>query len=119
LISEGCIINAKAIKKSVIGNQSRIGEGTVIENSYIMGNDFYQSLTDMKEDIENENQLIGIGERCYINHALVDKNCRIGNDVYINGGKHLTNCSEELYCIKDGIVVIKKGKTLPDNFRIE
>ena len=119
LISEGCIINAKAIKKSVIGNRSRIGEGTVIENSYIMGNDFYQSLTDMKEDIENENQLIGIGERCYINHALVDKNCRIGNDVYINGGKHLTNCSEELYCIKDGIVVIKKGKTLPDNFRIE
>ena len=119
LTSEGWIINAKAIKKSVIGNRSRIGEGTVIENSYIMGNDFYQSLTDMKEDIENENQLIGIGERCYINHALVDKNCRIGNDVYINGGKHLTNCSEELYCIKDGIVVIKKGKTLPDNFRIE
>jgi glucose-1-phosphate adenylyltransferase len=119
LISEGCIVNAKAIKKSVIGNRSRIGKDTVIENSYIMGNDFYQSLCDMQDDIENENQLIGIGERCYINHALVDKNCRIGNDVYINGGKHLVNRSEELYCIKDGIVVIKKGKTLPDNFRIE
>lgn len=119
LISEGCIINAKAIIKSVIGNRSRIGEGTVIENSYIMGNDFYQSLSDMQEDIENDNQLIGIGERCYINHTLVDKNCRIGNDVYINGGKHLANCSEELYCIKDGIVVVKKGTVLPDNFRIE
>ena len=119
LISEGCIVNAKAIKKSVIGNRSRIGKDTIIENSYIMGNDFYQSLCDMQDDIENENQLIGIGDRCYINHALVDKNCRIGNDVYINGGKHLANRSEELYCIKDGIVVIKKGKTLPDNFRIE
>lgn len=119
LISEGCIINAKAINKSVIGNRSRIGEGTVIENSYIMGNDFYQSLSDMKDDIENKNQLIGIGERCFINHALVDKNCRIGNDVYINGGKHLANCSEDLYCIKDGIVVVKKGTVLPDNFRIE
>lgn len=119
LISEGCIINAKAIIKSVIGNRSRIGEGTIIENSYIMGNDFYQSLSDMKEDIENDNQLIGIGERCFINHALVDKNCRIGNDVYINGGKHLANCSEDLYCIKDGIVVVKKGTVLPDNFRIE
>ena len=110
---------SKEIKKSVIGNRSRIGEGTVIENSYIMGNDFYQSLSDMKDDIENKNQLIGIGERCFINHALVDKNCRIGNDVYINGGKHLANCSEELYCIKDGIVVVKKGTVLPDNFRIE
>lgn len=119
LISEGCIINAKEIKKSVIGNRSRIGEGTVIKNSYIMGNDFYQSLTDLNKDIENKKTLVGIGERCFINHTLVDKNCRIGNDVYINGGKHLANCSEELYCVKEGIVVVKKGTVLPDNFRIE
>ena len=119
LISDGCIINAKEIKTSVIGNRSRIGEGTTIENSYIMGNDFYQSLTDMKQDIDNNNQHIGIGERCYIKNTLVDKNCRIGNDVYINGGKHLADCSEALYCIKDGIVVVKKDTVLPDNFRIE
>ena len=83
-----------------------------------MGNDFYQSIDEMNEDIKNDKKLVGIGERCFINNAIVDKNCRIGNDVYINGGKHLENFSNELYSIKDGIVVVKKGAILPDNFSI-
>lgn len=84
-----------------------------------MGNDFYQSIDEMNEDIKNDKKLVGIGERCFINNAIVDKNCRIGNDVYINGGKHLENFSNELYSIKDGIVVVKKGAILPDNFSIK
>jgi glucose-1-phosphate adenylyltransferase len=119
LISEGCIINAKEINKSVIGIRSRIGEGTVIQNCYVMGNDYYQSIDVMKEDVYNDKQLVGIGERCFISHALVDKNCRIGNDVHINGGKHLENFSNELYAIKDGIVVIKKGAVIPNNYVIK
>ena len=119
LISEGCILNAKEIKNSVIGIRSRIGEDTIIHNSYVMGNDFYQSIDDMTDDVNNNKLLIGIGERCFINNALVDKNCRIGNDVHINGGKHLSDLSNELYSIKEGIVVIKKGSVIPDNFKIE
>ena len=119
LISEGCIINAKEINHSVIGIRSRIGEGTIIQNSYVMGNDFYQNLDDMDDDNTNHKQLMGIGERCFINNAIVDKNCRIGNDVHINGGKHLEDTSHELYAIKEGIVVIKKGAILPDNFSIK
>jgi glucose-1-phosphate adenylyltransferase len=30
----------------------------------------------------------------------------------------LEDFSNELYAIKDGIVVIKKGATLPDNYKI-
>ncbi|WP_269684680.1 glucose-1-phosphate adenylyltransferase [Flavobacterium lacustre] len=119
LISEGCIIHAKEIHQSVIGIRSRIGEGTVIKNCYVMGNDFYQSIDDMKEDVYNDKQLVGIGERCFINNAIVDKNCRIGNDVHIEGGKHLENLNHELYAIKDGIVVIKKGAIIPNNFSIK
>lgn len=118
LISEGCILNAKEIAHSVIGNRSRIGDDTIIQNSYIMGNDQYQSIDDMNEDIKNNKQLIGIGERCFINKALVDKNCRIGNDVYINGGSHLEDAIHPLYAVKDGIVVIKNGAVIPDNFEI-
>jgi glucose-1-phosphate adenylyltransferase len=66
LISEGCILNAKEISNSVIGIRSRIGEGTVIQNCYVMGNDFYQNMDDMNEDVNNGNQLVGIGERCFI-----------------------------------------------------
>lgn len=119
LISEGCIINAKEIEHSVIGVRARIGKDSVVRNTYVMGNDFYQSIEDMDEDIKKGKTLVGIGEGCYINNALVDKNCRIGNNVYINGGTHLENATTELYAIKDGIVVIKKGVTLPDNFKIE
>ena len=32
---------------------------------------------------------VGIGNRCYIKNAIVDKNVRIGDDVRINGGTHL------------------------------
>ncbi|MFQ3173359.1 MAG: glucose-1-phosphate adenylyltransferase [Flavobacterium sp.] len=119
LISEGCILNAKEIKHSVIGIRSRIGDGTIIQNCYIMGNDFYQNLEDMNADIEDNKILIGIGEDCFISNAIVDKNCRIGNNVYIHGGKHMADVSNELYSIKEGIVVIKKGVTLPDNFKIK
>lgn len=119
LVSDGCIVNAKEVIRSVIGNRSRIGDDTTIQNSYIMGNDFYQNIEDMKEDLRNNRQLIGIGERCFINNAIVDKNCRIGNDVHINGGKHLEDLSNELYTIKDGIVVVKKGVTIPDNYTIK
>jgi glucose-1-phosphate adenylyltransferase len=61
---------------------------------------------------------IGIGERCYIKDAIIDKNCRIGNDVRINGGSHLVNTDHPLYTVKDGIVVVKKTAILPDGFVI-
>jgi glucose-1-phosphate adenylyltransferase len=119
LISEGCIIHAKEITKSVIGIRARIGEGTIIQHSYVMGNDFYQNINDINEDLLNHQALIGIGERCFIHNAIVDKNCRIGNDVHIEGGKHLSDTSNDLYCIKEGIVVIRKGAFIPDNFTIK
>jgi hypothetical protein len=35
-----------------------------------MGNDYYQSLKDMESDL-NGGKFCGIGERCFISHALV------------------------------------------------
>ncbi len=51
---------------------------------------------------------LGLGDNCYINNAIIDKNARVGNNVRINGGDHLKNADHELYTVKDGIVVIKK-----------
>lgn len=118
LISEGCILHADEIIRSVIGIRSRIDEGTIIENTYVMGNDNYQSLDEMASDVYNDIIVVGIGKNCYIKNALIDKNCRIGNNVHIEGGTHLENCNNELVTIKDGIVVVKKGVTLPHNFTL-
>lgn len=118
IIAEGCIINASRIENSVIGIRTRIGYGTTVVSCYIMGTDFYETLEEMNASVHNGLPKLGIGERCYIKNTIIDKNCRIGNDVRINGGKHLTNADHPLYTIKEGIVVVKKGAVLPDGFVI-
>jgi glucose-1-phosphate adenylyltransferase len=116
VIADGCIIHAAKIERSVIGIRARIGKDSTVINTYMMGCDYYESLDEIaREHIEI---LMGIGERCYIKNAIIDKNCRIGDDVRINGGKHLENKETNEYVIKDGIVVIKKGAVIPKGYVI-
>ncbi|MEO6549446.1 MAG: glucose-1-phosphate adenylyltransferase [Ferruginibacter sp.] len=118
VIAEGSIINASRIENSVIGVRSRIGHGSTIVSCYIMGNDYYETLVEIENNTTKNIPKIGIGDRCYIKNAIVDKNCRIGNDVRINGGPHLPDTDHSLYAVKDGIVVLKKGAVLTDGFVI-
>ncbi len=118
IIAEGSIISASRIENSVIGIRSRIGHGSTIVSCYIMGNDYYETLLEIENNTAKGIPKIGIGDRCYFKNTIVDKNCRIGNDVRINGGDHLTNSDHSLYAVKDGIVVLKKGAILPDGFVI-
>jgi glucose-1-phosphate adenylyltransferase len=53
-----------------------------------------------------------------LSYSIIDKDCRIGNDVKINGGSHLQDGDHALFTIKDGIIVVKKGAVLPDGFTI-
>lgn len=119
IVTEGCIINGAHIDHSVIGIRNRIGVGSTISNSYLMGNDFYQNLEEIRTNMQNNITNIGIGERCFINNTIVDKNCRIGNDVKLNGGKHLEDANTKFYTVKDGIIVVKKGAILPDGFEVK
>jgi glucose-1-phosphate adenylyltransferase len=116
VIAEGCIIHAAKIERSVIGIRSRIGKDSTIINTYMMGSDRYESLDEIaKNQIKI---LMGIGERCFIKNTIVDKNCRIGDDVRINGGKHLEDVETDTYVINDGIVVLKKGAVIPTGYVI-
>ncbi len=118
VIAEGSIINASRIENSVVGIRSRVGNASTVVNTYIMGNDYYETLAVMEENISQGIPKIGIGERCYIKDAIIDKNCRIGDDVKIIGGKHLANTDHQLYTVKEGVIVIKKGAILPNGFTI-
>lgn len=118
IMAEGCIIHSTEISHSVIGIRSRIGAGSVITNSYLMGNDFYQNLEELSNNHHQHIINIGIGERCHIHNTIVDKNCRIGNDVKLNGGKHLEDTNTPWYTVRDGIIVVKKGAILPDGFTV-
>lgn len=118
IIAEGSIINAKSITHSVIGIRSRIGAGTEVENCYIMGCDFYETIAEIEYNAERGIPKAGIGDNCHFDHVIADKDCRIGNNVTIIGGTHLPDSDHSLYAVKDGIVVLKKGAIIPDGYEI-
>ena len=117
LIAEGCIIEASRIERSVIGIRSRIGKGTTIESAIVMGNDHFATQDDFDHQ-SNDRPLMGIGQRCFISNAIIDKNVRIGNDVKITGGSHLEDGEYEKHSVVDGIVIIQKGAVIPDGYSI-
>ncbi|WP_299113810.1 glucose-1-phosphate adenylyltransferase [uncultured Winogradskyella sp.] len=117
VIAEGCLVHAAKIERSVIGIRSRIGSESTVINCYMMGNDFYESLEEIEE--KKIKIFMGIGERCFIKNVILDKNCRIGDDVRINGGKHLKDIETDSYFIKDGIVVVKKDAVIPSRTIIQ
>jgi len=114
ILAEGSIIHAKKIERSVVGIRSRIGVNTELSRAIVMGNDYFETIDEMKVvDVP-----LGIGANCYIEQAIIDKNCRIGNNVSIKGGDILEDKDTDTYCIRDGIVVLKKGAIIPDNSKI-
>jgi len=119
ILADGSIIQCESIEHAVVGIRARIGTGTIIKSTYIMGNDYFETLDQIHDDMDHGVPPVGIGERCYIEKAIVDKNCRIGNDVTIKGGTGMADTEHELYTIKDDIVVIKKNAIIPNGFVIQ
>jgi glucose-1-phosphate adenylyltransferase len=118
IISDGCIINASRIYRSVIGIRTRIGHDTIIESCYVMGSDNYQTLEQIEESRISDSPIMGIGDRCVIKNAIIDKNTYIGNDVKINCGKKLEDGDYGTHTVQDGIVVIKKRAIIPNGTTI-
>ena len=116
LIADGAIVHAEYIERSLVGVRSRIGAKTTMTNTFMMGNDYFESL----EDMVSQPELIpmGIGNNCLIKNAILDKNVRIGNDVTIIGHESLENTDTATYTIVDGIVVVKKNVVIPNGSKI-
>jgi glucose-1-phosphate adenylyltransferase len=114
IIADGCIINASRITHSIIGVRSRIGTGTEIESCYVMGDDIYQTIEQIADAKAANTPVMGIGDRCKIKNAIIDKNAHIGDDVCINcGEKPLADGDYGSYTVQGGIVVVKKRAIIP------
>jgi len=85
-----------------------IGKYSVVKKTIILGNDNYESAE------HQEAVPLGIGKNCFIKNAIIDKNCRIGDNVTIRGEATLFDIETETYCIKDGIVIVKSGAVIPN-----
>lgn len=111
IIAEGCLIDRASLKRCVIGTRSVIRQNSFLHNTLVMGNDTFE-----KKHIAQDTIPYGIGNGCFIENAILDKNVRIGNRVKISPfGKQ--NGYESNGCIVvDGIVCVPNGTTLPDDF---
>jgi glucose-1-phosphate adenylyltransferase len=111
LLSDGCIVEGAEIHKAVIGIRSVIGDDVVIEDTVIMGADYYEAQA--RERLPG-GPPIGIGKGTRIQGAIIDKNARIGVGVRIAPFPIGTELDEESYTVRDGLVVIPKNTVIPD-----
>ncbi len=116
IVSEGCIINGARINNSLIGLRSRLGNGSQIEASYMMGADYYQTLEAMQVDLEAGRPWIGVGEGTIVRRAIVDKNARIGAGVRLlnEAGIEEADGPNGSYYIRDRIIIVPKNGLIPD-----
>ena len=104
-MAEGCEINKATIHHSIIGLRSEIGTDTVIKDTIIMGADYYGTLSNGAP--------LGIGNSCDIQGAIIDKNASIGDNVIIKPFPEGYESDNDLYYVREGVVIIPKNTTIP------
>lgn len=122
VIANGCRIgDGVTIENSVIGLRTRIGDNVTIKDSIIMGNDFYESERERLQNSEDGQRPVGIGSGCRILGAIIDKNCRLGQNVHIENEANIsdTNVEHPICVIRDGIPVVVKNAELADNWTLK
>lgn len=127
LMSEGSQLCGAQVHDAVIGVRSVIGCNTTIHKTLMLGADYYDNDRLTEPSGKQYDIPLGIGEGCRIEGAILDKNVRIGNGVTIRPQSPDVNLKvpaecprgQELYVVRDGIVVIPKNTEIPDGTVIE
>jgi glucose-1-phosphate adenylyltransferase len=114
LLCEGSIINGACIEHSIIGIRSRIGENTTLQNTIMMGANFFESQGKIDRCAAEGIPSIGVGRDCQIRNAIIDRNARIGKGVKLTNPNGIKNVQTDNYSIVDGIIVVPKNAVIPD-----
>ena len=118
VICDGCIINHAKIGHSIIGIRSLVGSGSELHRVVCMGSDYYESHASIMENELVGKPRIGIGQNAHIENAIIDKNARIGDNVVITPEGKPEDLDHPLYLIRDGIVIVPKGGSIPHGMKI-
>jgi glucose-1-phosphate adenylyltransferase len=114
LLAEGSVVGNSRIHGSVLGIRSRIKTGCDMDGALIMGNDDYQTETQRAADEARGLPPVGIGDGTTIRRTILDKNVRIGRNVAIVNERGVRDEDGTFHYVRDGIVIIPKGATVPD-----
>ena len=117
MIGEGCMIKECRISNCVMGVRTRIESNCNIEDTLIMGADFYEPPDIRQAKLDEGKVPVGIGANSTVRKAIIDKNARIGSNVMIvnKEGVEEANREEFGFLIRNGIVVVIKNAVIPDN----
>jgi glucose-1-phosphate adenylyltransferase len=116
MIGEGCILKECRIDHSVLGVRSRVEARCHIEDSLVMGSDFYEPFAERQSGLQKGGVPLGIGSDTTIRRAIIDKNARIGRHVQIINKDRVeeANREDDGFYIRSGIVVVLKNAVIAD-----
>ncbi|MEQ1565243.1 MAG: glucose-1-phosphate adenylyltransferase [Myxococcota bacterium] len=113
MVAEGSLLHGARVVHSVIGQRAWLLQGSRVEDSIVMGADFYE-VEGTRERVIGAGRIpVGIGEGASIKRAIIDKNARIGAGAVIHGGVDRPDEDHEEWCVRDGIVIVHKGAVIP------
>lgn len=105
IICDGCDVKADEISRSMIGLNSEIGENSVIRDSILVG--WFP---------HSNREPIKIGSNCKIEKAIIDEGSVIGDNVELTNRRNLKSYDDPWLSVKDGIMIVKAGAHIPNNF---
>lgn len=112
LLSDGGRVQEATIRNSVVGLRSIIMHGSTIQNTVMMGADFYEADEERAENRRRGRPDIGIGPNCFIENAIIDKDARIGAGVIIRQRPDRDDEEHENWVSREGIVIVPKGAVI-------
>jgi glucose-1-phosphate adenylyltransferase len=116
IIGEGSMLKACSIHHCVLGVRTRVESEVVLQDTLVMGADFFESSEERAVLRERGSIPIGVGRGTTVRKAILDKNVRIGRDVTIVNKDHLEEADRpELgFYIRNGVVVVVKNGSIAD-----
>ncbi|MBA0727269.1 hypothetical protein Golax_000273, partial [Gossypium laxum] len=116
IISHGCFLRECSVQHSVIGERSRLDSGVELQDTVMMGADYYQTELEIISLLAEGKVPIGIGHNTKISNCIIDKNAKIGRDVIIanKDGVQEADRSDEGFYIRSGITIILDKATIKD-----
>ncbi len=116
MIGEGCILKECRVEHSVLGVRTRIESNCNIQDTLIMGSDYYQAYAERHLSETSGKVPMGIGAGSTIRRAIIDKNACIGRNVQIINKDRVEEAERESqgFYIRSGIVVVLKNAVIPN-----
>ena len=114
VIGDGSILSDGNFKRCVFGIRSFVDVGCVLEDVVVMGSDYYETDDQLATNTAKDRPHLGVGKGCRIKGAIIDKNARIGDGcVLIADGKADGSYANGAVSIREGVLVVPKGASLP------